>query len=194
MFFFFFALRRRIQHGLKRKIQCLCARLMLAAGTEHLNVGRLDTHVFRQPRLAEFLYSFHGCGRVAAAQEEKVPVGGREHRQFTLIDCVGIHDDEASLCLPEDFGQADSLHHAAADEVGKYVSCTDGRQLIRVADQKQAAAGLECLQKRRHKLQIHHRCFIHNHRVTGKRCVFVVKKSHAARRFVKLCLQKPVDS
>ena len=98
------------------------------------------------------------------------------------------------MCLPEDFGQADSLHHAAADEVGKYVSCTDGRQLIRVADQKQAAAGLECLQKRRHKLQIHHRCFIHNHCVTGKRCVFVVKKIHAARRFVKLCLQKPVDS
>ena len=145
VFFFFFALRRRIQHGLQRKIQRLCARLVLAAGAEHLNVGRLDAHVFRQPRLAKLLYGLHGCRRVAAAQEEKVPVRRREHGQLALIDRVGVHDDQAPLRLPENFRQADGLYHAAADEVGKHVSRADRRQLIRVADQQQAAAGLERL-------------------------------------------------
>ena len=112
----------------------------------------------------------------------------KKSRSVAVIDRVGVHDDETSLCLPEDLGQADGLHHAAADEVGKDVSRADRRQLIRVADQKQAAAGLQRLQKRRHELQIHHGSLVHDHRVAGKRRVFVVKKGHPARRLVKLRL------
>ena len=115
-------------------------------------------------------------------------------RGLAPVHGVGAADDGGLLRLAEYLGQGHGGHDGAAEQIAQHVAGAHGGQLIRVADQKQAAAGLECLQKRRHKLQIHHRCFIHNHRVTGKRCVFVVKKSHAARRFVKLCLQKPVDS
>ena len=78
-------------------------------------------------------------------RKKKVPVRRREHGQLALIDRVGVHDDQAPLRLPENFRQTDGLYHAAADEVGKHVSRADRRQLIRVADQQQAAAGLERL-------------------------------------------------
>ena len=89
--------------------------------------------------------------------------------------------------------QPHGLHHAAADEIRKHVPRPDRRQLVRVADEKQAAAGLQRLQERRHQRQVDHRRLVHDHRVAAERRILIVIKGHRARLLVKLRLEKPVD-
>ena len=55
VFFLFFPVRGRVEHGLQRQIQGLRARLVLPAGAEHLNVRGRDAHVFGQPRLQSYV-------------------------------------------------------------------------------------------------------------------------------------------
>ena len=72
---------------------------------------------------------------------------GLEHEAlFVALSPHELYERKVTMQeLPENFRQPHGLYHAAADEVGKHVSRADRRQLIRVADQQQAAAGLERL-------------------------------------------------
>ena len=186
-------LGRWVERGLQREIQRLCTRGLLAAGREHLNLRHRNAHVLRQSSAAELLNGLHHALWRLAAHKEKIAVFDRQHRQLPGVYCVGIHNDKAFLRLTEDLREPDGLRHAAADEVRKEIARTNRRQLIRVADKNQPAAGLERTKQRRHELQINHRCLVDNHRLGLERLVLIVEKGHCARLGIKLRLKEPVD-
>ena len=142
----------RIEHRLKRAIEFFRSRFVLARGREHLNVRRLDAHIFRQPRRAQLADRLHHRLAASAPQEEKVPVGRVEHRQLAVVDGVRVHDDEASLRLPENFRQPHSHHDAAADEVGEQIPRAHRRKLVGVTHQQQPRVPRQRPQQRRHEL------------------------------------------
>ena len=189
----FFSGGGRIEHRLQREVEIFRAGFALSRRTEHLNFRRGDAHVFRQARLAELRDRLHDRLRVAPPQEKEVAVGAVQHRKLAVVDRVRVHNDEALAGLPEDFGQTHRLHAAAPNEVGKQIPRADRGQLIRVADQNQAALRLQRAEQRRHQLQVDHRRLVNDQRVAGQRLILVVEERHHTRFLVKLALEQPVN-
>ena len=109
--------RRRVERRLQAHIQCLHAGVILARRREHLNVGRRNLHIVRQPRPAQLDDRVGGLLRIRTPEEEEVPTVLRKLRVLAAVDRVRVGDDAAAGGLTEDLRQAHGRHDAAADDV-----------------------------------------------------------------------------
>ena len=59
---------------------------------------------------------------------------------FALNDFVGVGDDAAFLCLPENFFQSHHRHSVAVDQIPQKIAGSHRGQLVAVAHQNDLAA------------------------------------------------------
>ena len=106
---------------------------------------------------------------------------------------MSVADDGRALRLSEHLGQRDHRRAGATEQIGEHAARTDAGQLVGVADQHQPAPGLQRRQERAHQREIHHRRFIHNHRIRLKRLFFILLKCDLARVLVPGHAEQTVD-
>ena len=185
--------RRRVERRLQAHIQRRHAGVILARRREHLNVGRRDLHIVRQPRPAQLDDRVGGFLRVRAPEEEEVPAVLRKRRVLAAVDRVRVGDDAAAGGLTEDLRQAHGRHDAAADDIRKNVARADGRQLVSIADEDEPALRAHGAQQRAHERDVHHGAFVKNDGVTIKRVILVAPEGDVLVIVAHTGLEQTVD-
>ena len=191
--FFLFSRLRRIEGRLQRLIEPNGPGLSLSCRADDLDLRRRDPHIFRQSFDTKLGNGLHHCLRCTSAHEEEIPILGGQNGQLPLIDRVGVHDDEALPGLSEDLRQGDGMHHAATNQVGKEISRSYGRELIRVADQNQVRLLRQGFKQAVHQEHVHHGHLIDNQRITVQRLALVALKGHLPCFGRDLRFQESVD-
>ena len=191
--FFLFSRLRRIEGRLQRLIEPNGPGLSLSCRADDLDLRRGDPHIFRQTLGAKLGNGLHHGLRRTSSHEEEVTVLGGQNGQLPLIDRVGVHDDEALPGLAEDLRQGDRRHRAAADQIGKEISRSHGRKLVRITDQNQACLLRQGFQQAVHQKHVHHGHLIDDQRVAVQGLALVALKIHLPGLWRDLCFQKAVN-
>ena len=162
-----FAGLRRVQRRLQGKVQRPCTRVAAAGGRQDLQFLRGNAHLVGQPRFAQLHHRFDEPHAVAPGEEEKVVRGSVfELRRHAGVDKVRVAHDHRLPGLAENIAQGDGRNAAAANEVGKNVARAHARQLVRVADQNEAAARAQRRKQRAHEGKVYHGRLVHDERVS----------------------------
>ena len=112
---------------------------------------------------------------------------------LALVDHMRVADDPAAILLAKNRRQTHSRHHSASKNRRKNVPRPHRRQLCRIPDKHQPHFLRQCLPKGGHQADIHHRTFIHDHRIAGKRVVPISGKHDLHARLGQFCPQQSVD-
>ena len=126
------------------------------------------------------------------AQEEKVPVRLVEHGHLPVDYLVRVGDYQAFLRLPENLVEPHDGQDAAVDKVAEYVAGADGRKLVGVADEHQAAAHGQRAHYAFEDVAVHHRHFVDDKRVAFQ-LVFLVFVEYGVVLLVPAHLKQTVD-
>ena len=97
------------------------------------------------------------------------------------------------MCLSENLRQRHGGDHAAFQQVTQHIARPHRGQLIAVAHQNEAAAGAQCMEQRRHQLQIHHAHLIHDDGIAFQRLFFILAEIDLARQLIVTHAQGAVD-
>ena len=103
-----------------------------------------------------------------------------------------LHDTTVRR-LPVDLRQANGIEIFAVQQVAQYIPRADRRQLVCITDQNQTRARLQCIAQRLCQHQIHHRCLVDDNSLTLQRLQCIAPECHAARHFVVIIFEQPVD-
>ena len=95
-------------------------------------------HLFRQTATAKLYDRLGNCPSLQTLQAEKVSRVLREVRMLAAVNHMRVADNPAAVLLAEDLRQYHRRHHLTAQDRGKPISRTDGRQLSRNSDQDQS--------------------------------------------------------
>ena len=95
---------------------------------------------------------------------------------------MGITDNRADLCLTENIFQTYNRHSARTDHILEHRACTNGRQLVHVTDENQAAAAGNCLKQMIGQSNVEHRSLIDNNRFRIKRIAVIFAEAQAVTR------------
>ena len=185
--------RRRVERRLQAHIQCRHAGVILARRREHLNVGRRDLHIVRQPRPAQLDDRVGGLLRIRTPEEEEVPAVLRKVRVLTAVDRVRVGDDAAAGGLTEDLRQAHGRHDAAADDVRKDVARSNGRKLVGIAHEDEPALRAHGAQQRAHERNVNHGALVEDDGVALERVVLVAPESDVLMVVAHAGLEQAVD-
>ena len=104
------------------------------------------------------------------------------------VDPVGVHDNPAALCLPENPGQPDHRNPPRGNDILQHVSRAHAGQLVRVSHQDERHGIRQGLQEIVHEHDIYHGALVQNQHVALQR-IFPVLLI-ALRRLV---FQQPVN-
>ena len=89
-----------------------------------------------------------------------------------MIDGVGVGNDQALLCLTENFIETNRCKPSACQKVAKHVASPYRGELIGVTDDDKPRTRLDSAQKRSHQRVIHHRCLVNNNGMLVEQIVF----------------------
>ena len=127
-----------------------------------------------------------------AVEKEEVIVLSEQIGHLSVDDAVGIGDDAALLCLPEDLLERDHGHAPARDQVPEQVARADGRELVAVADEDELAPEPQRPQQMREQQHVHHGHLVHDEDIAVERGVLVMGEG-LLRVPVELHLEQTVD-
>ena len=182
-----------VQCFLQKAVQIHGSGDSLSGRRQHLNLLRWDAHILGQARFTKFHHRRHSPLAVPAAEEEIVPLIAVHLGRFTQIHRMGIPNDGGLLCLTEDLSQKNCFHPLAADQIGKHITGTHGRQLVRITHQNQTGSRFQRTQQCGKQRQVHHGHLVHDHRVRLQRFFFVFQKCNLMGSLVPVHSQHAVN-
>ena len=118
------------------------------------------------------------AGLPGGPDEEEIVGFPAVFRHLPADNAMGIGNDSALGCLPENFRQANGRHHAGADHFPQNVAGANAGQLVRVSHHDNAAAMLQGAQQALKQLDVHHTHLVQNDDVTLEQVLFIVNKAH----------------
>ena len=189
-----FPLFGRIQNRLKPAVQGHGSGLVFSGGTKHLNIadGRIAVSLGQANR-DQFFHLLRHLAGIVAGQKEKIGIPQRQIRKLTDVNLMRIGHDCALHRLTEHRVQFHRRDTARFHQIMQNVPCPHARQLIRVADQDQAAAQGQRLQQPIKKKRVDHGHLVDDQQVAGQRVMKIPAKDGAAV-FIQFRLQKAVNS
>ena len=180
--------RRRIKIFLQQLIQILHAAWILMHRCQHLHPAPVTAG--RKLRIGT-CYKFRSILLIGKFLQGKLAVGtSKKLRHLPTVNLMRIADNRTYLCLTENIFQTYNRHSARTDHILKHRACTNGRQLVHVTDENQAAAAGNCLKQMIGQTDIEHRSLIDNNRFRIKRIAVILAEAQAVTR--RLVFQQTV--
>ena len=156
-----------IEGGLEHTIQIIDANNAFTHRSEHLAISLFQAAVNQiDNRIGDILAGI-------TSHDEEIAVFIVGLGGFPFIDAMGVGDDIAILRLAEDIGEFHDGDFFGVDNITQDIACTDGGELVDIANENQASFGLDGREEGGGELYIQHGGFIDDETIAFEGVVFI---------------------